>query len=248
MRILLTNDDGIFAKGIQTLARELEKYHEVIIVAPNMQRSASSHSITITAPLIIKEEKLDGIKSKAFSVSGTPADCTRVGLMKLVENKVDLVISGANEGYNLGTDVIYSGTVSAAVEAAILKVPSVAFSCDGKDESYDLAAKIALDIVAKAKECKFKNDIVLNINIPPIDKNIKNEIKVCRIGKRNYKNIFIENLNEDGTRSLEIKGILEYNDTDETDVYNIKKGYITLTPLHYDLTNFNILEDVREMF
>lgn len=246
MRILLTNDDGIFAKGIQTLAKELEKYHEVIIVAPNTQRSASSHSITITNPLIIKEEKLEGIKSKAFSVSGTPADCTRVGLMKLVENEVDLVISGTNEGYNLGTDVIYSGTVSAAVEAAILKVPSVAFSCDGKDESYDLAAKIAIDIAEKAKE--FKNDIVLNVNIPPIDENIKNEIKVCRIGERNYKNIFIENLNEDGTKSIEIKGILEDNDIEETDVYNIKKGYITLTPLHYDLTNFNILEDVKKMF
>ncbi|GAA0124066.1 MAG: 5'/3'-nucleotidase SurE [Clostridium argentinense] len=246
MRILLTNDDGIFAKGIQVLARELEKYHEVIIVAPNTQRSASSHSITISTPLIIKEEKIEGIKSKAFSVSGTPADCTRVGLMKLVEDKVDLVISGTNEGYNLGTDVIYSGTVSAAIEAAILKVPSVAISCDGKDKSYNLAAKIAIDIAEKAKE--FKNDIVLNVNIPHIDENIKNEIKVCRIGERNYKNIFIEKLNEDGTRSIKIKGALEDSDTEETDVYNIKRGYTTITPLHYDLTNFNILEDVKKMF
>lgn len=248
MRILLTNDDGIFAKGIQSLVKELEKYYEVIIVAPDSQKSASSHSITLTKALVVKEQTLDGIKSKAFSVSGTPADCVKLALTKLINDKVDLVISGTNDGYNLGTDVIYSGTVSAAVESAIFKIPSIALSCDGKDCSYDLANKVAVKVIKKIEQCKLKNDFVLNINIPHVDDLLKNNIKVCRIGERTYKNFYIETLNEDGSTSLEIHGNEEDKDEEETDLYNIKRGYITLTPLHYDLTNFKIIKEVKNIF
>ncbi len=132
MRLLLTNDDGINAKGIYALAKELEKNHEVIIVAPDNERSACGHSITLTRPLIVKEIKLEGLKSKAFSVDGTPADCVKIAINKLIDSKIDMVVSGINKGLNLGTDVLYSGTVSAAIEASIYKIPAMAISMEIK--------------------------------------------------------------------------------------------------------------------
>lgn len=158
MKVLITNDDGINAKGIYVLAKEIEKEHEVIIAAPDNQRSACGHSITLTRPLIIKEVKLEGVESKAYSVDGTPADCVRVAVDKLVDGKVDIVISGINKGVNLGTDVIYSGTVSAAIEAAIYKTPSIAISSEFKDEkeNYEIAAKTVLSVLKKLQVKKSK--------------------------------------------------------------------------------------------
>src|SRR5690554_2639976 len=125
MRILLTNDGGIKAEGIYALAKELEKEHELIIVAPEIQKSAQSHAVTISQPLVVKEVELDGLKSKAYSISGTPADCVRAGLEVLIEEPVDFVFSGINMGLNSGMDVLYSGTVSAAIEANIYGIPSI---------------------------------------------------------------------------------------------------------------------------
>ena len=130
MKILLTNDDGIMAEGIQTLAKELEKEHEVIIVAPDIQKSAQSHAITLFKPLVIKTVKLEGIKGKAYSVNGTPADCVRAGIEALTDKPIDLVFSGINIGLNSGMDILYSGTVSAAIEASIYNMPSIAVSTE----------------------------------------------------------------------------------------------------------------------
>ena len=148
MRILLTNDDGIDAEGIYTLAKELEKNYEVIIVAPDNQRSAQSHAITLFQPIVVKEVKLDGLKSKAYSISGTPADCVRVGLDALSGGDIDLVFSGINLGLNAGMDILYSGTVSAAIEANIHNIPSIAVSAeyaDGK-ANFKIAASYAMEI------------------------------------------------------------------------------------------------------
>src|SRR5690606_32311726 len=128
MRLLLVNDDGIHAEGINKLAMELEKKHEVTIVAPDDERSAQSHALTLRKPLVVKEVKLGGIKSKAYSVSGTPADCVRIAIDKLLPEPVDMVISGINRGLNVGMDVLYSGTVSAAIEANLYNIPSIALS------------------------------------------------------------------------------------------------------------------------
>src|SRR5665647_1089265 len=144
MRLLLTNDDGINAKGIYALAKEIEKNHEVIIVAPDKERSACGHSITLTRPLIVRETKLIGLKSKAFSVDGTPADCVKIAINKLIDSKIngkiDMVVSGINKGLNLGTDVLYSGTVSAAIEATIYKIPAmtVSMAVKGNIENYEM--------------------------------------------------------------------------------------------------------------
>jgi 5'-nucleotidase len=142
MRILIANDDGINSMGLHMLVKEMEKDNEVLIVAPDEQKSASGHSITISRPIVVKEVKIEGIKSRALSVTGTPADCVKIAMEKLLEDKVDVVMSGINHGLNLGTDVIYSGTVSAAIEGVIYKIPSMAISMDvnNKEESLTAAA------------------------------------------------------------------------------------------------------------
>lgn len=250
MRLLLTNDDGVNAKGIYTLARELEKHYELIVVAPNNQRSACGHSITVNEPLIAKEVKIEGIESKAYSVSGTPADCVRIGVEKLAAGKVDMVVSGINYGFNLGTDVVYSGTVSAAIEAAIYKIPSMAVSMEIRNgiEEYETAAKYALKILNKAKDNYIKDDVVLNVNVPLLDENHIKGIKVCKIGSRMYKNYFIEEVDEYNNKEYYLKAAIDDHDIEGTDLFYIKKGYVTLTPLHYDLTNFKILNEVKDIF
>lgn len=249
MKLLLTNDDGVNAKGIYTLAKELEKNHEIIIVAPSVERSACSHSITMREPLIVKEVKLNGIKSKAYSVSGTPADCVKVAVNKLTNGKVDMVLSGINNGVNAGIDVLYSGTVSAAIEAAIYKIPSMAVSSEieGGEDNYEVAAEYASDLIEKIKNKYPKDDVVWNLNVPILSKEKIKGIKICRIGGRTYNSYFEENTINDG-KSFQLRGELNNVQDIDTDVHFIKQGYVTLTPLHYDLTNFKILEDVRKLF
>ncbi|MBK5240452.1 5'/3'-nucleotidase SurE [Clostridium sp.] len=250
MRLLLTNDDGINAKGIYALAKELQKYHEVIIVAPDNERSACGHSITLSRPLIVREVLLEGLKSKAFSVDGTPADCVKIAINELIDGEIDMVVSGINKGLNLGTDVLYSGTVSAAIEAAIYKIPSMAVSVAVKEniENYEMAAKYAGEILLKAKENNIKNDIVLNVNIPLLKGNEIKGIKVCKIGSRLYNNRYIKTILENNETQYQIKGELKDIHDEYSDTLYFKEGYVTVTPLHYDLTNFKILKDVSEWF
>ena len=250
MRLLLTNDDGINAKGIYALAKELEKNHEVIIVAPDNERSACGHSITLSRPLVVKEVVLEGLESKAFSVDGTPADCVKIAINRLIDGKIDMVVSGINKGLNLGTDVLYSGTVSAAIEASIYKIPSMAVSMQVNKtvENYETAAKYASEILIIAKENNIKNDIVLNINVPLLGQNEIKGIKVCKIGSRLYNNVYIKSIGENNETQYEIKGELKDVHEEDSDTLFFKEGYVTVTPLHYDLTNFKILNGVDEWF
>lgn len=250
MRLLLTNDDGIDAKGIYTLAKVLEKEHEVIIAAPSSQKSATSHSITIANPLTIKSVKLKNLRCKAFSISGTPADCVRIALDKLLDEPVDMVISGMNYGINLGIDVIYSGTVSAAIEAAIQKIPSVAISCEVKNKlvNFESAAKLVPKILNTFKNKFLKNDLVLNVNIPYTKGDFNKEIKVCKIGDTVYTSNFEKLEDKDTDMHFLLKGKFNTNHIDKSDVFYLYKGYVTITPLHYDLTNFSILNEVSKWF
>lgn len=250
VRLLLTNDDGINAKGIYALAKELEKDHEVIIVAPAKEQSACGHSITLTRPLIVRKTKIEGLNSEAFSVDGTPADCVKIAINKLVVGKIDMVVSGINRGFNLGTDVLYSGTVSAAIEACIYKIPAIAVSMEIKEniETYDIAAKYVSSILLKAKQNNIKSNIVLNVNIPLLKENKIKGIKVCKIGTRLYNNDYIKSIGENNETQYEIKGKVKDIHEEDADTKYFKEGYVTVTPLHYDLTNFNILEDVSKWF
>lgn len=248
MRLLLTNDDGVNAKGIYTLAKELEKKHEIIIVAPDVEKSASSHSITVRDPLFVKQVKLKGIKSKAYSVTGTPADCVKIAIDKIVDGNIDMVLSGINNGLNIGLDVLYSGTVSAAIEAAVNKIPSLAASMeveDGVEGDYEDAAKCVLEVLEKLEDKYLKDDVVFNLNMPM---KLEKGIKVCKIGERGYTGYFIEVDSKGEGKTFKLKGKVSDSHSSGTDGDFIKQGYATLTPLHYDLTNFKILEQVDKIF
>ncbi len=250
MRILVTNDDGIDAIGILALAKELEKNHEVIVSAPSEQRSASGHSITITKPLLVKEVKLPGLKSKAYSVNGTPADCVRVALDKLTEGKVDMVVSGINYGVNLGTDVLYSGTVSAAIEAALYKLPSIAVSQEVKGgwEDFTAAAKYASLVVKTAKENDLEGNTVLSVNVPALPEEEIKGIKVCKVGARSYTNNYVPIRQEDDGVVYELRDELIDVHHEDTDTFYLKYGYVTISPLQYDLTKFALIKDVSKWF
>lgn len=250
MNILIANDDGIDAKGIYSLAKTLGKDHKITIVAPDKQRSASGHSITIGDSLIAKEIKLEELNCKAYSINGTPADCVRVGLNALTDDNIDLVVSGINRGLNLGTDVLYSGTVSAAIEAAIKNVPSIAFSMEIKKdiEDYEVAAKYAEKIVKIVGKIDLNAEVVLNVNIPLIDEENIKGIKVCSIGKRIYDASYTKSIDENNNIIIELNDTLNPYIHEDTDTEYLKKGYVTITPLHYDLTNFKLINGIKKWF
>lgn len=247
MRLLLVNDDGIHAEGIYRLAKELEKSYDLTIVAPEDERSAQSQAITIGKSLIVKEVEIENLKSKAYSVSGTPADCVRIALDRLIDEPVDMVLSGINAGVNLGMDVLYSGTVSAAIEANIHQLPSMALSAEfnNGNVNYDIAIKYGRYILEKSKDDFIKNNIVLSVNTPFLDEDGIKGVKVCKIGGIIYDYYSMENNEADNEVILRLKGRRKNGLEKGTDRYYLRQGYVTITPIRYDLTNFDLLEKVE---
>ena len=245
MNILVTNDDGIMAEGIHTLAKELQKKHDVTIIAPDSEKSAQSQAVTIGSALVVKEVQLEGIENISYSISGTPADCVRVGFDKILEKDIDMVISGTNRGLNAGMDVLYSGTVSAAIEANIYGKPSVAVSAEVVDgeAKFDFAAKYASEVLEKIKDQHRYTKLLLNVNMPFYEE-IKG-IKVCKIGDV-VLDYYTTGELENGDKTLHVAGRNEIEFTEGTDRYYLSNGYITVTPLHYDLTNFELITRVKE--
>lgn len=247
MRLLLVNDDGIQAEGIKKLAMELEKEHEVIIVAPDDERSAQSQALTLRKPIVVKEVNLEGINSKAYSVSGTPADCVRIAMAKLLDKPVDIVISGINKGLNVGMDVLYSGTISAAIEANLYEIPSIALSAQWVEGNvnYEIAIKYGKMILDKMKDELLRNKMLISINTPYLDEDRIKGIKVCKIGGIVYDYYLVEEGEIKG-QSIFTADSRERKEPEEgTDRFYIAQGYVTITPLQYDLTNFDLIERVE---
>lgn len=234
MKILLTNDDGIFAEGIITLAKILLELGEVYVVAPNRQRSAVAHGITVHEPIIVREVDFPVPVSKAFSISGKPADCVRVGIVDLMGDKPDLVVSGMNAGPNFGQDIMYSGTVSGAIEGMFYGIPSIAVSLDGTvSEIANANLKgILEDFINKNHDPK----IIWNVNIPGISLKEYKGITYAPLSTHSqYPYLFHKY--QSGEKEWyyfpisEAVGALEEN----TDVDLVRKGYITITPLSINL-------------
>jgi len=243
--ILVTNDDGFFSKGIQTLAEVLQELGEVYIVAPDRDRSAVSHALTMHRPL-----KVDLIKEKCFSVNGTPTDCVVVGVKKLLPREPDLLVSGINKGANLGEDVTYSGTVSAAIEGTILNVPSFAISLVGERPfRYETASHFALRIAKFVLEKKLPTDTLLNVNVPNKALQEIKGIKVTNQGKRSYENSIHEIYSPWGEKQYWIGGgIVSWQKMEGTDIQAIMENYVSVTPLHIDLTNYQALDYLRDFY
>lgn len=255
MRILISNDDGYNKRGIEVLASILSKNNEVVIVAPLDEKSACSHSISLHTQVDIKKIKNVSGDYEMYSVSGTPADCIRVG-HAIMNQKVDLVVSGINHGFNLAGDVIYSGTVSAAVEGSILGIPSVAFSMGPRFEEKNIEQitnyikKIIETVSKEISKNKYNTNTVLNVNIPVTEKDEIQGIKICELGRIDYINTLNIDSNKDDNRVFiygdEIDDNKEFNH--EKDIYYIEKKYITISPVVYDWTNENELKRCKEIF
>lgn len=248
MRILLTNDDGIFAPGIITLYKELGTMAEVKVVAPDRERSATSHAITVHKPLRVEEVELNG-EGKGWAVTGTPSDCVKLALKALLTEEPDLVVSGINQGPNLGTDVLYSGTVSAAIEGILHGIPSLAVSLATFEEnpSFATAARVTRNIVTQMNNRQLPPRTLLNINIPSVPYHKLKGIKVTRLGFREYENIFEARRDPRGKLYYWLGGEVVDRDEDmeELDTGAVKQCYVSVTPIHFDLTNYGLLKEVE---
>ncbi|MGL5754839.1 MAG: 5'/3'-nucleotidase SurE [Paraclostridium sp.] len=249
MNILITNDDGIQADGIVELAKAIKEVANVYVVAPDVQRSATGHAITIHDPIMIKEEHIDeGIN--AYSISGTPADCVKVGIEAIFKDiEIDLVLSGINNGANLGTDVIYSGTVSAAIEGLIQNKPAIAISYDAYEISkydYQVASRYVVNLVKNTQEMMhIFDDCILNVNIP--NKDIQG-FKITKLGIRKYENDIEERQSPHGKRYVWIGGkIKEIDQEEDSDIKATEKGYISITPINIDMTNMKKIQILNNL-
>ena len=231
-RILVTNDDGIYSEGIRKLADALRPLGDVVVVAPDREQSAASHALTLNRPL-----RLLKIEDNEWIVDGTPTDCVNLAVLKLLkETRPDIVVSGINFGPNLGDDVTYSGTISAAFEGALLNIPSIAFSAlVGEHFSFDPCAAFAAQLTQIVLGQDPDPTIVLNVNFPTSH---FEGVRVTRLGKRIYSEGVIERLDPRGRKYYWIGGEQPtWHPGEGTDFEAIQKGFVSITPLHLDLTH-----------
>lgn len=248
MHILLTNDDGYNAPGIQTLYRTLrtQTKHDISIVAPEGQRSATGHSITLFQPLFVTEYELDG-ELKGYAISGTPSDCVKLAVQGRLVPKPDLIISGINLGPNLGTDTFYSGTVSAAMEGVLLGIPALAVSL----ASYEFADfEPAAMYLAQQLDfiMQHNHNGLMNINIPGKPEAEWRGVKVTRLGKAIYENVFERRVNPHGRTYFWQCGNLTRDIEIDTDLRAIQEDFVSITPMHSDLTDFACVQAWQPIF
>lgn len=255
--ILVTNDDGIYAEGIQLLCHALSQplkdgsSYKLAVVAPNHEQSAVGHAITMHRPLRVEKVRfLHNPDLQGFAINGTPSDCVKLAVEAILSEKPDLVISGINRGSNLGTDLLYSGTVSAAVEGIILGVPAVAVSLtEGDTDDFIFAARFIRSIIPQLLINTLPAGTLLNINVPPggIAGGVEG-VRATRLGKRRYRNTFEERTDPRGRRYYWLAGeLVEEEEEADTDVRAIMEGFISITPVHFDLTNDGYLPLVEKM-
>lgn len=242
MNILLCNDDGISSEGLKALADKLSEKHNILVVAPDGNRSGFSHSLTFDKPLVLKKRFMSE-NYEAYSFSGTPVDCVKFATDKFSAFKPDLVLSGINNGSNIGTDVLYSGTVSAACEANALGYKSMAFSLAERNAaSYLKAAEYFAEVVEKYYSL-LSPAFVFNVNLPYADTVRVRGMKFTPLGVQIYTDTYL--LGEDGNYTLVGEPIAHDKNEEDCDVEWIRKGFATITPVLLDRTAFSVLEKLK---
>ena len=246
MHILVSNDDGIDAPGIRALAQAMLPLGKVTVVAPAENQSASGHKKTLHRPLRIfqKPDYLEGVQ--AFAVNGSPSDCTAVAMLGFIKDPIDIVVSGVNRGPNLAQDVTYSGTVAVALEGAIFGLPAIAFSLNSyNDPDFTPTIEITRKITGEVIEHGLPPMTILNVNIPNIP--IKGW-KATRQGLREYRDILVERLDPRGVPYYWIGGEPPAGNTEggDTDQWAVHNGYVSLTPIHLDLTAHSLLPQIQK--
>lgn len=248
MKLLISNDDGIGALGIQTLANRLaEAGHDVTVVCPDQERSATGHGLTLHHPI-----RADRVETgfhptvQAWACSGLPADCVKLAIWALLDSPPDVVLAGINHGSNLGTDVLYSGTVSAAMEGVIEGLPGIALSLASfTSRDFEPAADFARSLMTQIEKHPLPSGLLLNVNVPAVPASEIAGVAITRQGIRRYHDIFEKRVDPRGKTYYWLSGELleeveqptEFDDLAPTDVQAIRQNYITLTPLHYNLTS-----------
>lgn len=246
MLILLTNDDGIKSEGLHVLKKSLTKLGRVVIIAPDRERSASGHSLTLIHPIRVEE-----IDKDTFVTDGTPADCVNISVLGILPQKPNLIVSGINPSPNLGDDVTYSGTVSASMEGTLLNIPSFSISMGAyTDIKFDFTAEFASKIANFILNQGLPPHTLLNINVPNLpEKEIKG-VAICRLGKRKHYEEVIKRIDPRGKVYYWIgsKGVIDEEGEEGTDVRAIKEGKISITPLHLDMTNYSAIPELKKWF
>lgn len=247
---LVSNDDGIRAAGITALIKALSSQEgvNVYVCAPDGQRSGNSQSISLNGTVYVSEVEIDGA-NLAWQTSGTPADCVKIGLQKCEELgiEIDMVFAGINMGSNVGKDTLYSGTVGAAKEAAVSGYKAVALSVAGHHcTHFDGACNIAIEYVEKLKDF-LTPALILNINVPDLPEDEIKGVKFTKLGPRYFKDRFWEHVDE-GPGIYKLDGAPgDFSDLgDEYDVCAMQSGYASITPLHFDYTDYRVLEDLKK--
>lgn len=239
-RILVTNDDGIHAPGLQLLFSKVQKLGSPVIIAPDRDNSAASHSLTMNRPLHLRE-----LDEDIYSIDGTPTDCVTIGIGKILPKKPDLLISGINPGANLGDDVSYSGTVSAAIEATMLGIPSIAISLALSDDEplhYETAADFAVKLAAIILEKGLPQDTLLNVNVPNTTADKIEGVTFTRRGRRLYEDAIKETYDPWGRKHYWIGGgTPSFDPGEDTDSAAISVNKVSITPMHLDPTNYEAL-------
>lgn len=248
--ILITNDDGITAPGLRALVLFMKEIGDVVVVAPDSPQSGMGHAITLDSTLTVKNitGTIESNAIEEYSCSGTPADCVKLGLQELLKKRPDICLSGINHGSNSSINVIYSGTMSAAIEAGIEGIPAIGFSLgdfswEANFESYKAYIK---QIVKEALSNGIPKGVVLNVNIPKLEpKNIKG-IKICRQARANWKEKFDKRTNPMGKDYYWLSGEFELLDKGEdTDEWALANGYISIVPTQFDLTAHHAIQDIN---
>lgn len=246
VKILVTNDDGIDSPGLHALARALRPLGEVWVVAPDRERTAVAHALTLHKPL-----RLNRVARRMFSVNGTPSDCVNLAMKKVLSARPSLVVSGINRGVNLGDDVTYSGTVSAALEGTILGVPSIAVSQEsgrnGMRFRFDVGAAYALRIARLVLARGLPPETLLNVNVPDRPRNRIKGVKVTSLSRRRFEDPIVEKVDPHGRKYYWIAGIrVSWERRMDADHEAVRRGLVSLTPIHLDITNYGVLEQLRQ--
>jgi 5'-nucleotidase len=245
VQILLTNDDGIHAPGLAAMERELQRLGDVCVVAPAHEQSGVGHSITFLSPLVCREV-YDGDRRRGWAVEGSPADCVKIGIFEFCSPRPDLIISGINGGLNAGINVLYSGTVAAAIEGAFFGITSVAVSLEfDAHAQFDKAAGIAARLIEQMLQREQAAGQLFNINIPTAAVRGRPEVHIVPMGVERYGEHFLKRKDPRGRDYYWATGDPPPRHGDrETDLSALEKGFVTVTPLQYDMTKYRVLEDM----
>lgn len=247
--ILVTNDDGVTAKGINCLVEVAKKFGDVVVVAPDKPQSAMGHAITINAILNVKEISVNG-NVRTVSTSGTPVDCVKLAVQEVLHRKPDLVVSGINHGSNASINVIYSGTMSAAVEAALEGIPAIGFSLldYSHDADFTAAKHYAELIIPQVLNEGIPLGTCLNVNIPKLNLEDIKGIKICHQAKANWEEKFDKRMSPSGQDYYWLTGdFVNYEVGEDTDLWALDNGYVSVVPTQFDMTSYNSLSEISNL-